>query len=70
MAHGTARVELAPLPASAQFLDVIESVFSGLARAIIHNSDYSSVSEGNGGNRSLLQGTERTLSPTSETRWK
>jgi hypothetical protein len=33
-------VQLAPLPASAQFLNVIESVFSGLARAIIHNSNY------------------------------
>lgn len=29
-----------PLPAGAQFLNVIESVFSGMARAIIHNSDY------------------------------
>lgn len=35
-------VELAPLPASAQFLNLIESVFSGMARAIIHNSDYAS----------------------------
>ena len=33
-----------PLPASAQFLNVIESVFSGMARAIIHSSDYASVS--------------------------
>jgi hypothetical protein len=33
-------VETAPLPAGAQFLNVIESVFSGMARAIIHNSDY------------------------------
>jgi transposase len=32
-------VKLAPLPARAQFLNVIESVFSGLATAIIHNSD-------------------------------
>ena len=32
-----------PLPASAQFLNVTESVFSGMARAIIHNSDYPSV---------------------------
>jgi hypothetical protein len=32
-----------PLPAGAQFLNVIESVFSGLAQAIIHNSDYESV---------------------------
>ena len=38
-------VELAPLPASAQFLNVIESVFSGMARAIIHGSDYQSVEE-------------------------
>lgn len=36
-------VKLAPLPSCAQFLNVIESVFSGMARAIIHNSDYSSV---------------------------
>ena len=38
-------VELAPLPASAQFLNVIESVFSGLARAVIHNSNFESVEE-------------------------
>jgi len=37
------KLELVPLPASAQFLNVIESVFSGMARAIIHNSDYPSV---------------------------
>jgi transposase len=42
-ADGTPRIELIPLPASAQFLNVIESVFSGMARAIIHNSDYASV---------------------------
>jgi transposase len=41
--HGTPVVELAPLPSCAQFLNVIESVFSGMARAIIHNSDYASV---------------------------
>jgi len=33
------------LPKSAQFLNVIESVFSGMARAIIHNSDYKSVEQ-------------------------
>ena len=36
-------VNLAPLPTCAQFLNIIESVFSGMARAIIHNSDYASV---------------------------
>jgi transposase len=41
----TSFVELAPLPKSAQFLNVIGSVFSGMARAIIHNSDYKSVEE-------------------------
>jgi transposase len=40
--RGYPTVELVPLPASAQFLNVIESVFSGMARAIIHNSDYRS----------------------------
>ncbi len=43
--HHNPIVELAPLPASAQFLNVIESVFSGLAKSIIHNSDYSSLDE-------------------------
>jgi len=38
-------VELAPLPSGAQFLNVIESVFSGMARAVIHNSNYLSVDE-------------------------
>ncbi len=41
--EGYPTVKTAPLPACAQFLNVIESVFSGMARAIIHNSDYSSV---------------------------
>ena len=36
-------VKAAPLPAGAQFLNIIESVFSGMARAVIHNSDYPSV---------------------------
>lgn len=39
------KVKLAPLPACAQFLNVIESVFSGMAKAIIHNSDYQTVNE-------------------------
>src|SRR5215469_11667071 len=38
-------VDLAPLPAGAQFLNVVESVFSGMARAIIANSNYKSVDE-------------------------
>jgi hypothetical protein len=43
--HNTPYVEPAPLPSSAQFLNVIESVFSGMAKAIIHNSNYQSVDE-------------------------
>jgi hypothetical protein len=42
---GSTRVEVAPLPARAQFLNVIESVFSGMSRAVIHNSDYQSLNE-------------------------
>lgn len=41
----TPLIELAPLPTCAQFLNVIESIFSGMARAIIHNSDYQSVDD-------------------------
>jgi hypothetical protein len=44
-ANGTPKVELVPLPARAQFLNVIESVFSGLAVSVIHNSDYPSVDD-------------------------
>ena len=43
--HKSPTVKLALLPSCAQFLNVIESVFSGMARAIIHNSDYQSVEE-------------------------
>ncbi len=53
-------VKLAPLPTSAQFLNVIESVFSGMARAIIHNSDYQSVEEAKAAiNRYFLERNEK-----------
>jgi len=45
LAQGYPIVKAAPLPAGAQFLNIIESVFSGMARAVIHNSDYSSVDQ-------------------------
>jgi hypothetical protein len=35
-------IELIPLPTSAQFLNVIEGVLSGMTRAVINNSDYQS----------------------------
>ena len=47
-ASGGPIVDTAPLPARAQFLNVIESIFSGMARAIIHNSNYRSVEEAKG----------------------
>jgi transposase len=43
-ANNTPMVKLAPLPARAQFLNVIESVFSGMSRSIVQNSDYESIS--------------------------
>ena len=49
-------VETAPLPSGAQFLNVIESVFSGMARSIIHNSDYKTLDDAKG----PLIGTSRT----------
>jgi hypothetical protein len=48
LAEGYPVVKTAPLPAGAQFLNVIESVFSGMARGIIHNSDYCSVEAAKG----------------------
>ena len=38
-------IEIVPLPTSAQFLNVIEGVFSGMMRAVVHNSDYQSEQE-------------------------
>jgi transposase len=38
-------IELVPLPTSSQFLDVIEAVFSGMKRAVVHHSDYRDVPE-------------------------
>jgi hypothetical protein len=35
-------IEFVPLPSRSQFLDVIESAFSAMKRAVIHHSDYSS----------------------------
>jgi transposase len=40
-----ASIEVIPLPTSAQFLNVIEGVFSGVMRAVVHNSDYASEEE-------------------------
>ena len=39
------KIDLIPLPSSAQFLDVIEAVFSGMKRAVIHHSNYQSEDE-------------------------
>jgi transposase len=38
-------IEFVPLPISSQFLNVIESVFSSMVRAVIHHSDYGSAEE-------------------------
>ena len=38
-------IEVYPLPSSAQFLNLVESTFSSLRRAVIHNSDYASKEE-------------------------
>ena len=43
--RGGVVVEAAPLPSGPQFLNVIESVFSGMSRAIIHGSDYHSLDD-------------------------
>ncbi|MBV8846083.1 MAG: IS630 family transposase [Bryobacterales bacterium] len=45
LSGGGPTVKTAPLPSGAQFLNVIESVFSGMARSIIHNSDYKTLDD-------------------------
>jgi hypothetical protein len=44
-ARGGPQIKVVPLPACAPFLNVIEAVFSGMARAVIHNSNYPSAEE-------------------------
>jgi len=43
--RNTPKIIILPLPSGAQFLNIIEAVFSGLAKAVIHNSNYASVDE-------------------------
>jgi transposase len=42
---GGPQIKVVPLPSCAPFLNVIEAVFSGMARAVIHNSNYPSAVE-------------------------
>ncbi|WP_262270467.1 IS630 family transposase [Microvirga yunnanensis] len=46
--HSAPLIELAPLPSRAQLLNVIEAVFSGMSRAVIHNSNFENVEEAKG----------------------
>jgi hypothetical protein len=39
------RIGIVPLPSKAQFLNVIESVFGGMKKAVICNSDYATPKE-------------------------
>jgi hypothetical protein len=54
-------IETVPLPSGAQFLNVIESVFSGMARAIIHNSDYQTLDDAKTAINRYFEETERAL---------
>src|SRR5260370_18578933 len=38
-------IYLVPLPTSSQFLDVIEAIFNGIKKAVIHHSKYRSEGE-------------------------
>ena len=60
------QIEILPLPAQAQFLNVIELVFSGMARAIIHNSDYASVTEAKTAITRYFEDRNRTFAVTPQ----
>ena len=59
-------VETAPLPAGAQFLNVIESVFSGMAPVDHSQQRLQDTGRCEGGNRSVLRGAERALHVASQ----
>lgn len=61
---GAPLIELLPLPAQAQFLNVIESVFSGMARAVIHNSDYATVTDAQAAITRYLEDRNRSFAAT------
>lgn len=42
---GTPIFEVSPLPSNAQFLNVVESTFRNIRKAVIYNSDYQSIEE-------------------------
>jgi transposase len=58
---GAPRIEILPLPAQAQFLNVIESVFSGMARAVIHNSDYATMTDAQAAITQYLEDRNRSF---------
>src|SRR5262249_23532953 len=58
------RIEILPLPTHAQFLNVIESVFSGMARAVIHNSDYATVADAQAAITRYLEDRNRSFATT------
>ena len=64
---GGPEIETVPLPKRAQFLNVIEAIFSGLARAVIHNSDYQSVDEAKAAIDRYFDERNAHLSETSQT---
>ncbi len=43
--EGYPHIEVYPLPSNAQFLNVVESTFRNIRKAVIYNSDYQSVEE-------------------------
>ncbi|QIG48596.1 IS630 family transposase [Nordella sp. HKS 07] len=61
---GAPLIEILPLPAQAQFLNVIESVFSGMARAVIHNSDYATVGDAQAAITRYLEDRNRSFAIT------
>ena len=54
-------IAILPLPTSAQFLNVIEAVFSGMSRAILHNSNYSTLDDAKAAIARYLDERNRTF---------
>jgi hypothetical protein len=60
------QIILRPLPSCSQFLNVIESVFSGMSRAILHNSDYASLSDAQDAIRRYIEARNSAFKKTPQ----
>jgi hypothetical protein len=63
-------IKVTPLPSKAQFLNVIESVFAGMKKAVICNSDYATPHDMQGAISRHFEEKKPVLQRESQAGWK